>query len=106
MQIERANKMLFDETDRVKALHGKMLLSEVQKENGMLSDIKKQIAVLKKTQEQAFCEQQKAALEVSGRMVAAGRTLICSRAHYCAFPVLCTQSEALNAMLRRRHASS
>lgn len=29
MAIERANKMLFDDTDDVKALHGKLLLSEV-----------------------------------------------------------------------------
>jgi hypothetical protein len=30
MAIERANKMLFDDTDDVKALHGKLLLSEVR----------------------------------------------------------------------------
>lgn len=29
MAIERANKMLFDDTDDIKALHGKLLLSEV-----------------------------------------------------------------------------
>jgi hypothetical protein len=29
MAIERANKMLFDDTDDVKALHGKLQLSEV-----------------------------------------------------------------------------
>lgn len=29
MALERANKMLYDETDDIKALHGKLLLSEV-----------------------------------------------------------------------------
>ncbi len=36
IQIERANKILFDETDRVKAFHGKMLLSDVLAENTQL----------------------------------------------------------------------
>lgn len=36
IQIERANKMLFDETDRVKGFHSKMLLSDVMKENEQL----------------------------------------------------------------------
>lgn len=32
MAIERANKVLFDATDDVKALHSKLLLSEVSKQ--------------------------------------------------------------------------
>lgn len=67
MQIERANKILFDETDKVKALHGKMLQSDAIKENAALVDFKKQIDVLYKAQEAAFVEQQRQALEVFGK---------------------------------------
>ena len=42
IQIERANKILFDETDRVKTLHGKMLQCDAIKENEALISIKKQ----------------------------------------------------------------
>ncbi|PNH07368.1 hypothetical protein TSOC_006245 [Tetrabaena socialis] len=63
VQIERANKILFDETDRVKAFHSKMLLSDVMQENEQLQEIKRQIEVLKRAQEQAFVEQQRQALE-------------------------------------------
>lgn len=31
MAVERANKMLFDDTDDVRALHSKLLLSEVSR---------------------------------------------------------------------------
>ncbi len=64
IQIERANKILFDETDRVKALHGKMLQSDAIKENEALIEFKKQIDVLKKAQEATFVEQQRQAMEV------------------------------------------
>ena len=64
MQIERANKILFDETDKVKALHSKLALSDAMQENDQLIQIKRQIAALKKAQEEAFVEQQKQALEV------------------------------------------
>ncbi|KAJ9519250.1 hypothetical protein QJQ45_017905 [Haematococcus lacustris] len=63
IQIERANKILFDTTDKVKALHGKMLLCDAIKENESLIGFKKQIAVLNKAQEAAFVEQQRQALE-------------------------------------------
>lgn len=36
MAIERANKVLFDATDDVKALHSKLLLSEVRHKANML----------------------------------------------------------------------
>ncbi len=67
MQIERANKMLFDDTDRVKALHGKLLLSEVLKQNEGLLAQKQQIKVLRQAQEMAFVEQQRQALKVRRR---------------------------------------
>lgn len=65
MAIERANKMLFDDTDDVKALHGKLLLSEVLAENQALVQQKKHITSLKKQQEAAFVEQQRKALEAA-----------------------------------------
>lgn len=65
IQIERANKILFDETDKVKALHGKMLQSDAIKENEALVEFKKQIEVLKKAQEATFVEQQRQAMEIA-----------------------------------------
>uniref|UniRef100_A0A6S8NDH6 Trichohyalin-plectin-homology domain-containing protein n=2 Tax=Dunaliella tertiolecta TaxID=3047 RepID=A0A6S8NDH6_DUNTE len=65
VQIERANKVLFDETDKVKTLHGKMLESDAIKENEALVAYKKQIAVLRKAQDAAFVEQQRQALEAA-----------------------------------------
>lgn len=65
IQIERANKILFDETDRVKSFHSKMLLSDVMKENEQLVEVKRQIDVLRKAQEAAFVEQQRQALEAA-----------------------------------------
>lgn len=64
VQIERANKILFDETDKVKGFHSKMMLCDVLQENAELIEYKKQIEVLKKAQEQAFVEQQTQQLEV------------------------------------------
>ncbi len=68
IQIERANKILFDETDRVKGFHSKMLLCDVLHENTQLQEVKRQIEVLKRAQEQAYVEQQRQALEVRHRM--------------------------------------
>lgn len=64
IQIERANKILFDETDRVKGFHSKLILSDVMKENEGQVVQKKGMAVLRRAQEAAFVEQQKQALEV------------------------------------------
>jgi len=69
IQIERANKVLFDETDKVKTLHGKMLESDSIKENKALVDYKRQIAVLRKAQDAAFVDQQRQALEVRRRVL-------------------------------------
>lgn len=65
MQIERANKILFDETDRVKGFHSAMLLSDVVHENNQLVGYKRQIEVLKRAQEAAFVEQQRQAQELA-----------------------------------------
>ena len=65
MQIERANKMLYDQTDRVKAFHSKMLHSDVIKENDKQIDFKKQITLLKKEMDEDFLVQQRAALEIA-----------------------------------------
>lgn len=64
IQIERANKILFDEKDKIKALHGKMLRSDAIQENESLVAYKKQIEVLRKAQDAAFVVQQRQALEV------------------------------------------
>lgn len=83
IQIERANKILFDETDRVKGFHSKMLLSDVMHENEQLKEIKRQIEVLKRAQEQAFVEQQRQALEVSGHRGCCGRSARCPGVPVC-----------------------
>jgi hypothetical protein len=65
LQIERANKILFDESDRAKGFHSTLQKSDTIQENELLLDYKKQIRVLQKAQEAAFVEQQRQALEVS-----------------------------------------
>ena len=67
LQIERANKILFDESDRVKNFHSTLMKADTMAENEVLMGYKKQIAVLRKAQEAAFVEQQRQALEVRGR---------------------------------------
>lgn len=63
LQIERANKILFDETDRVRGFHSTLQKSDVIQENEALIGYKKQIGMLRKAQEAAFVEQQRQALE-------------------------------------------
>lgn len=65
LQIERANKILFDESDRVRGFHSRLLKSDTIQENEMLIGFKKQIDVMKKAQEAAFVDQQKRALELA-----------------------------------------
>mmetsp|Transcript_34872 Transcript_34872/g.62719 ORF Transcript_34872/g.62719 Transcript_34872/m.62719 type:complete len:460 (-) Transcript_34872:166-1545(-) len=65
IQIERANNVIFNETDKVKAFHSKMLLSDVLRENENQIALKKQVDILKRAQEQAFVEQQRQALELA-----------------------------------------
>jgi hypothetical protein len=64
LAIQRANKMLHDDGDRVKALHGRLLLAEVMAQNGALAAHKERVAAARRAQEQAFVEQQRRALEV------------------------------------------
>ena len=63
-QIDSANKMLYDDTDRPKALHSKMLLSDVMHERIAQMDYAQQIKALKKQQDDAFLVQQSARLKV------------------------------------------
>ncbi|DBA90152.1 hypothetical protein WJX77_003574 [Trebouxia sp. C0004] len=62
-QIESANKMLYDDTDRPKALHSKMLLSDVMHERVAQMDYAQQIKALKRQQDDAFLLQQAARLK-------------------------------------------
>lgn len=73
MQIERANKILFDDTDRVRGFHSKMYQCDIIQENEALVGFKKQIGVLKKAQEAAFVEQQRQAIEVRECITCMGR---------------------------------
>lgn len=65
LQIERANKILFDENDRVRGFHSRLQKADVIQENEMLIGVKKQIDTMRKAQEAAFIEQQKQALELA-----------------------------------------
>ena len=56
--------MLYDDTDRPKALHSKMLLSDVMQERVTQMDYAHQIKALKKQQDDAFLVQQSARLKV------------------------------------------
>lgn len=64
-QIERAQKMLFDESDKVKALHSRVLLSDVIAEREKQMEYKKRIVSIRKEQEQEYIEQQRLALEAA-----------------------------------------
>ncbi|KAG1654272.1 hypothetical protein FOA52_007942 [Chlamydomonas sp. UWO 241] len=65
LQIERANKILFDESDRVRGFHSTLQKADVIQENEALIGFKKQIGVLREAQESAFVEQQKQALDIA-----------------------------------------
>ncbi|XRB22153.1 trichohyalin-plectin-homology domain-containing protein [Pseudoscourfieldia marina] len=68
MQLERSNKMLFDETDRVKAFHGTLLLSDVLQEREAQLKYKQYTKEITQRQERAFVKQQKEALEIAEEM--------------------------------------
>uniref|UniRef100_A0A7R9V0J8 Trichohyalin-plectin-homology domain-containing protein n=1 Tax=Chlamydomonas euryale TaxID=1486919 RepID=A0A7R9V0J8_9CHLO len=65
LQIERANKILFDESDRVRGLHSALQKCDVLQDNETLIGFKKQIGVLRKAQDAAFVEQQRQALDIA-----------------------------------------
>lgn len=59
--------MLYDDTDRPKKLHSKMLLSDVMQERVAQMDYAQQIKALKRHQDEAFLVQQAARLKVGLR---------------------------------------
>ena len=59
IQIERANKMLADDTDRVKTLHGRLLLAETLAENAALVAYKQSRKQMEEAQKAAFVQQQR-----------------------------------------------
>lgn len=65
MQIERASKMLYDQTDRVKGLHAKMLHSDVIQENQKQIEFKKHVSTIKRELDEQFLAQQREALEIA-----------------------------------------
>ena len=78
-QIESANKMLYDDTDRPKKLHSKMLLSDVMQERVAQMDYAQQIKALKRHQDEAFLVQQAARLKVLIFPVFSSSLLVVSR---------------------------
>jgi len=65
LQIERANKMLYDETDKVKAFHSSLLLSDVLAEREKQIEYARSRVDIKKKHEAAFVQKQKEALEIA-----------------------------------------
>ena len=65
LQIERANKMLYDETDKVKAFHSSLLLSDVLQERENQIAYKQARQTVKKRHEAEFVRKQKEALEIA-----------------------------------------
>lgn len=82
-QIEAANKMLYDDTDRPKKLHSKMLLSDVMHERVAQMGYAQQIKALKHKQDAAFLVQQAARLKVMELKLTSSHSL----AHF-----ICTHS--------------
>ena len=68
VQVERSNKMLFDDTDRVKAFHGTLLLSDVLQEREAQIKYKEYLKDVSDRQERAFVKQQREALEIAEEM--------------------------------------
>jgi hypothetical protein len=66
LAIQRAKKMLHDESDQVKALHGSLLQAEVMAQNAALVAHKGRVREMRAAQDAAFAEQQRRALEVGG----------------------------------------
>ncbi|KAK9807780.1 hypothetical protein WJX72_008965 [[Myrmecia] bisecta] len=54
VQIESANKMLYDDTDKAKSFHSKLLLSDVMKEREAQIDYKHKIAALNQYRDEIF----------------------------------------------------
>lgn len=59
LAIERANKILYDETDRVKALHSRLMLSDVLKEREAQIALKGKMMASEEEDEKEWVEKQK-----------------------------------------------
>merc|ERR1719188_1371618 len=57
--IDRANKLLYDESDRMKAFHGKMMLCDVLAEREAQISLKGELTKLDQVREDRFLEMQK-----------------------------------------------
>jgi len=62
LAIERANKMLYDSTDRVKALHSKLMLADVMQEREKQDDLKKTLAAKELAEEERWYQKQQEAI--------------------------------------------
>merc|ERR1711959_310836 len=62
MAIERANKMLYDDNDRVKAFHSNLLLSDVLKEREAQIEVSRQKKKNERRREKYWAEMQKDAM--------------------------------------------
>lgn len=62
LAIERANKMLYDSTDRVKSLHSKLLLADVMQERERQLELKKVLKGRELATEERFYQKQQEAI--------------------------------------------
>jgi len=62
LAIERANKMLYDSTDRVKALHSKLLLTDVLQERERQMELKSSITQRARVDEERWYQKQQEAI--------------------------------------------
>merc|ERR1719149_458867 len=62
LAIERANKMLYDSTDRVKSLHSKLMLADVMEERERQLELKKVLKGRELATEERFYQKQQEAI--------------------------------------------
>ena len=65
LQIERANKLLYDETDKVKSFHSALLLSDVLKERQHQIAYRGAVETIKKKHDAVFVKEAERAVEVA-----------------------------------------
>ena len=68
IQIEAANKMLYEDADKPKAFRSKLLLSDVMQEQAAQREYAAQIKALRRQQDEAFLKQLWAGLKVGGHL--------------------------------------
>ena len=66
IQIEAANKMLYEDADKPKAFRSKLLLSDVMQEQAAQREYAAQIKALRRQQDEEFLKQMWAGLKVGG----------------------------------------